>query len=106
MTTVGYGDKAPKSVAGRIFSVIWILSGITIFSVLAGQIIQIIMEANAVETRSMTRERVGVLHNRLYDRSLIARNGGTAFPPPKSCKRISITFERVFAFSDANEKGV
>ena len=28
MTTTGYGDKAPKSVAGKIFSVAWISTGI------------------------------------------------------------------------------
>ena len=86
MTTVGYGDKAPKSIAGRIFSIIWILSGIVIFSVISGEITRIIMEASAVETRSMAGEWVGVLSNRQYDQSLIARNGGTIVHTPESCK--------------------
>ena len=38
MTTVGYGDKTPRSVAGRMFSVLWILAGIIVFNTLAGEI--------------------------------------------------------------------
>ena len=32
LTTVGYGDKAPKTGAGRIIAVLWMLSGILIIS--------------------------------------------------------------------------
>ncbi|KAK3715206.1 hypothetical protein QZH41_007816 [Actinostola sp. cb2023] len=33
MTTVGYGDRAPKSLQGRAFAVLWILIGICIISI-------------------------------------------------------------------------
>jgi len=33
MTTVGYGDKVPKSVVGRLIATIWIFSGIILVSV-------------------------------------------------------------------------
>ncbi|XP_031569206.1 uncharacterized protein LOC116303754 [Actinia tenebrosa] len=33
MTTVGYGDKTPKSVCGRLFGVLWILIGLVIIAV-------------------------------------------------------------------------
>ncbi|XP_031568601.1 uncharacterized protein LOC116303241 [Actinia tenebrosa] len=33
MTTVGYGDRSPKSLQGRAFAVIWILIGICIISI-------------------------------------------------------------------------
>ena len=33
MTTVGYGDKAPKSLAGRLIATIWIFSGVILVSV-------------------------------------------------------------------------
>ena len=36
MTTVGYGDKAPKRFPGRLFAVVWILIGITITSMYIG----------------------------------------------------------------------
>ncbi|XP_028392906.1 uncharacterized protein LOC114517405 isoform X2 [Dendronephthya gigantea] len=32
VTTVGYGDKVPKSIPGRIFAMIWILYGIALIS--------------------------------------------------------------------------
>ncbi|EDO48754.1 predicted protein [Nematostella vectensis] len=32
MTTVGYGDKTPRSVAGRVFGVVWILVGLIVIS--------------------------------------------------------------------------
>ena len=76
MTTVGYGDKSPRSISGRIFSILWISFGIVIFCIIAGEIMTIIMNANAKETRDMAGERVGVLNSRLYDRSLVTRNGG------------------------------
>ena len=46
MTTVGYGDKAPRTIAGRIFSIIWILGGIVVFCIIAGSITTIIIDAN------------------------------------------------------------
>ena len=33
MTTVGYGDKVPKSVVGRLIATIWIFSGVILVSV-------------------------------------------------------------------------
>jgi ABC-type amino acid transport substrate-binding protein len=33
MTTVGYGDKAPKSLAGRLIATVWIFSGVILVSV-------------------------------------------------------------------------
>lgn len=33
MTTVGYGDKVPQSVVGRLIAMIWIFSGVTLVSV-------------------------------------------------------------------------
>eukprot|EP00111_Clytia_hemisphaerica_P003707 TCONS_00010636-protein len=32
MTTVGYGDKSPRSVVARVFAIVWIAIGITMFS--------------------------------------------------------------------------
>ena len=32
MTTVGYGDKHPKTMGGRIVSLIWMFTGIILFS--------------------------------------------------------------------------
>ena len=76
MTTVGYGDIAPKSIRARIFSVAWILAGIIVFNILSGELTTVIIEANTVQPRYMTGERVGVLKSRVYDEILVAKNGG------------------------------
>ncbi|KAL9981362.1 hypothetical protein ACROYT_G010055, partial [Oculina patagonica] len=33
MTTVGYGDKVPRTIYGRIFSVLWILTGVCLIAI-------------------------------------------------------------------------
>ena len=76
MTTVGYGDIAPKSIRARIFSILWILGGIILFSILSGKLTTVILEANTIQPRTMAGERVGVLRNRMYDDTLVAMNGG------------------------------
>lgn len=38
MTTVGYGDLAPKSFAGRLFGIIWMFTAIIVISSLTGSI--------------------------------------------------------------------
>ncbi|XP_066934991.1 uncharacterized protein [Clytia hemisphaerica] len=38
MTTVGYGDRTPSTIFGRLFAVVWILIGITIFNMFTATI--------------------------------------------------------------------
>ncbi|RMX47598.1 hypothetical protein pdam_00015117 [Pocillopora damicornis] len=38
MTTVGYGDKAPKSWFSRLFAVVWMIAGIVLLSMFTAQI--------------------------------------------------------------------
>ncbi|MER0237906.1 transporter substrate-binding domain-containing protein [Fulvimarina sp. MAC8] len=38
MTTVGYGDKAPKTIAGRIIALVWMFGAILIISTFTGMI--------------------------------------------------------------------
>ena len=77
MTTVGYGDKSPKSFLARIFAVFWILTGITICSIyiaaLAGEIIKHLQNDN-IELAGM---RVGTLQNQLHDSSMVSQHGGS-----------------------------
>ena len=50
MTTVGYGDKTPKSVPARLFSVMWILIGIILFSVITAMLASEIFKINSPTT--------------------------------------------------------
>ena len=38
MTTVGYGDISPVGVPGRLFAVVWILTGLVIIAIFTGVI--------------------------------------------------------------------
>ena len=78
MTTVGYGDKTPRSVAGRLFSVLWILAGIIVFNILAGELTSVIIQAKTPGKISMANKRVGTL-NRNYENSLVQKSGGILF---------------------------
>ena len=60
MTTVGYGDKTPKSIPARLFSIVWIMIGVMTFSLLTGQLTGEIMKANSQPQPSMKDKLVGV----------------------------------------------
>ena len=72
MTTVGYGDKTPRSIAGRCFSVAWILAGIIVFNILAGELTSVIMQAKMVGEVSMAEQKVGTLDQH-YENSFVRR---------------------------------
>ena len=76
MTTVGYGDKAPKSRPGRIFSIFWILAGITICSMFTASLTTEIAKATAPVNHKISGQVVGGLKHRLLDAATIAEQGG------------------------------
>ena len=76
MTTVGYGDKAPKSIAARIFSIIWIIVGITTFSLVTAMLTSQISTASKLPPPTMANKNVGVIRHRDYEAILIASQGG------------------------------
>src|ERR1700722_1075232 len=39
MTTVGYGDKTPKTTAGRVIAVVWMLANVALISILSTSIV-------------------------------------------------------------------
>ena len=59
MTTVGYGDKCPKFIASRIFSIIWILIGITIIGIFTATLTNAIMGALNPADPDMHGKNVG-----------------------------------------------
>lgn len=76
MTTVGYGRKIPKSVPARFFSVLWILVGITTFSVITAMLASEIYKASYPPSPSLSGVKVGALRHRMYDALVIGNHGG------------------------------
>lgn len=76
MTTVGYGDKCPKSKCARVFSIIWILIGVAMFGIFTAMLTTEIMKANNPKKPTISGSRVGVLKFREYDASIVAKEGG------------------------------
>ena len=75
MTTVGYGDKAPKFIVARFIAVIWILIGITIVSTFTAALTTEITSATTPVFR-VAGVKIGVLKGRLYDASIVLKKGG------------------------------
>lgn len=65
MTTVGYGDKAPKTVGGRIVALIWMFLSLIIIASFTASIAASLttrgLSENMVRDRSISELRVGVL---------------------------------------------
>ena len=76
MTTVGYGDKIPKSTPARLFSIIWIIIGITAFSIITATLTSEIYKVNNLPPPPMQDVRVGTIRHHTYEGILIANNGG------------------------------
>ena len=76
MTTVGYGDKTPRTIGARLWSVIWIMIGIIGFGILTGQLTGEIVKANSPPDPTMKGKEVGVLRFRDHDSLEVVRKGG------------------------------
>lgn len=76
MTTVGYGDKSPKSCPGRCFAIMWILLGITIFSILTGSLTNQIMSIETLGPQDLIGKTVGGLKHRFHDATMVAQHNG------------------------------
>ncbi len=65
MTTVGYGDKTPQSVPGRVVVFFWMFLGVVIISVFTGAVASSItasrLDARIVHARDLSKYRAGVL---------------------------------------------
>ena len=76
MTTVGYGDKAPRSCPGRMFAVIWILIGITMCSIFTASLTSDIIDVRSTANPTIRGKLIGALKYRLHDSTLIAQHEG------------------------------
>ena len=76
MTTVGYGDKSPKFFISRLWSIIWILVGITICSIFTASLTNEITSASNAPDPTMHGKTIGVLKYRTFDAYFVAKHGG------------------------------
>lgn len=76
MTTVGFGDRITKSTPGRLFSIVWILVGIIMFSLLTSLFTAEILKVSEPHDHSMSGANVGALKYRDYDALVIVKNHG------------------------------
>ncbi|XP_048575588.1 uncharacterized protein LOC5516852 [Nematostella vectensis] len=60
MTTVGYGDKTPKTLIGRVFGVIWILIGLVIIGTFTAAATSALNAGSTLYTNGPKGRRVGV----------------------------------------------
>ncbi|KAL9964497.1 hypothetical protein ACROYT_G028146 [Oculina patagonica] len=64
MTTVGYGDKSPKSIVARIFSVMWILLGLIIMAIFMANVTSALTASSMdLEPTSLAGAKIAVLGN-------------------------------------------
>ena len=69
-------EKTPKSLGGRIFSVIWVAIGVTMLGLLTSSLTA--MMVRVTPTPKMKGKIVGALMYRHYDEYMIAKHGGIA----------------------------
>lgn len=76
VTTVGYGDKAPRTCIGRVFGSLCIVIGIVIISILVSTLTKDIKEVRSPAEIPMRGKLIGAMRNRLHDSIMIAQHGG------------------------------
>jgi len=73
MTTVGYGDKCPKSILSRIFAIFWIVFGIALSGIFTASITTALTVSLSGDTVDLGRKKVGVLNTTRYEQNIALR---------------------------------
>lgn len=76
MTTVGYGDKAPKSIIGKLFAIIWICIGLLLCAIITATVTTSVLNANSPPPPDMKGARVGMMKYRDFEGYVTAMLGG------------------------------
>jgi polar amino acid transport system substrate-binding protein len=78
MTTVGYGDKAPRTAAGRVLAVVWMIAGVILISALTASITSALtvsqLATSIAGPRELAGQNVGTIEGSTSARYL-RRNG-------------------------------
>ena len=67
MTTVGYGDKVPKSYIGRVYAILMILVGLTICSMFTAELTNEVMKRSHISYTTMAGKDIAVLKGKKFD---------------------------------------
>jgi len=80
MTTVGYGDKTPKFIFGRVFGVFWILTGLVVIAIFTATATSA-FSVSASDLAAVEGKSIGVLRNTSAELEAKQRGANvTAFP--------------------------
>ncbi|CAB4018326.1 Potassium voltage-gated channel subfamily F member 1, partial [Paramuricea clavata] len=74
MTTVGYGDTAPRSVPARLYSILWMIIGMIAFSVLTANITSSLSQKTFDSEEKLFGKRVGVLEGTMDAKAALMEN--------------------------------
>ncbi|XP_028414374.1 uncharacterized protein LOC114537528 isoform X1 [Dendronephthya gigantea] len=66
MTTVGYGDKTPKTILARILCVIWILAGAVLLSLFTANTTSIITESRIKKNAQTVGKKIGLVNMKQF----------------------------------------
>jgi len=69
MTTVGYGDKSPKSNVARLFATVWMISGIILLSMFTAQVSSRLTTQELQSDNHLFGKKIGVPPALYYDDS-------------------------------------
>lgn len=76
MTTVGFGDRIVRSTVAKLFSIVWILLGIIMFSLLTSLFTAEILKVTENHEPTIEGLHIGCLQYRDYDAKTIVKHGG------------------------------
>ncbi len=57
LTTVGYGDLAPSTPAGKVFTIVYLLVGVGVLVVFVGKLASHVLEARSSDWERLSRRR-------------------------------------------------
>ena len=80
MTTVGYGDRVPISVLGRIFACIWILCGSTIMALLTAALTTAIVTVTTEQRPTIYRGNIGILNGHSFEKTMLMKGNANIVP--------------------------
>ena len=83
--TSGYGGKIVLSIPAKLYTVVWILVGVILFSMMTSTFTAELLQFMSGHYDSISGSTVGVLKYREYDASLVVRKGGIIKESVEAC---------------------